>query len=564
MKKKIVSVLLATSMVASALSGCGSSKTQAPKTQAQETAETTKEDETTDTSKSSEEEKGSDTSLPAVTARKDETVDTLDNYEVLQTKEDGSYKSDYFLDTNVDTVTWGRLPNKDSKPALTVESGSTVTIDTLSHEGILEDQGKDPVAYFTSKGVSEDMILDDAIEIAGSDLPHNFDEDGPHVITGPIYVEGAEAGDVLKVEVLSLTPRVPYGVISNRHYKGCLVDEFPENEGRLDNPGADNPEAYNNVSIFTPIKKIGDEYYGYLDDGNGSELSFKIDPFLGTMGVAANSSEKASTVPPTRLGGNLDINELGVGSTLYLPIDVDGALFYTGDPHFAQGDGEVALTALEGSLRATVRLTVIKNGTDAIPGDDNGFDMAFGETEKYWIPIGLNEDLDEAMKMSVRESIDFLSEEFNLDRALSYAYLSAGTDYEVSQVVDKTKGIHALVEKTDFAPYVTTQLQAGENTFPVTIIDESYYVEAEPVLTALGAEVTKEGDTYTVKYEDISYELRANSNIYVTPKGNKVMDLSPVYQDESLYLPVSSFLNIFQIPLNWSSANGTVTGTLGY
>ncbi len=560
MKKKIVSILLATVMTTSALTGCGNSDTQSQEPKNQESTENT----TSETTETPSTESTSASQLPSVTARDNEDVDLLDNYEVLQTAEDGSYQSDYFLETSVDTVTWGRLPNKDSEPVLTVESGSTVTIDTLSHEGILEDQGKNPVAYFTDKGVSEDMILEDAIEIAASDLPHNFDEDGPHVITGPIYVEGAEAGDVLKVEVLSLTPRVPYGVISNRHYKGCLVNEFPENEGRLDNPSSENPEAYNNVSIFAPIKKIGDEYYGYLDDGNGSELSFKINPFLGTMGVAANSSEKASTVPPTRLGGNLDINELGVGSTLYLPIDVDGALFYTGDPHFAQGDGEVALTALEGSLRATVRLTVIKNGTDEVPGDNNGFDMAFGETENYWIPIGLNEDLDEAMKMSVRESIDFLSEEFTLDRALAYAYLSAGTDYEVSQVVDKTKGIHALVEKTDFAPYITTQLQVEESTFPVTIIDESYYVEAEPVLIALGAEVTKNNNTYTIKYEDISYELRANSNVYVTPNGNKLMDLSPVYQNDSLYIPVSSFLNIFRIPLNWSSANGTVTGTLGY
>lgn len=560
MKKKIVTILLTAAMTATLLTGCGGSDTQTTDTETTKDTEIT----TTETSETPDAESASDYQLPAVVSKDNETVDLLEDYEILQTEEDGSYESNYFLGTSVDTVTWGRLPNKDSEPVLTVESGSTVTIDTLSHEGILEDQGKDPLTYFTSKGVSEDMILDDALEIAASDLPHNFDEDGPHVITGPIYVDGAEAGDILKVEVLSLTPRVPYGVISNRHYKGCLVDEFPENEGRLENPGADNPEAYNNVSIFTPIKKVGSDYYGYLDDGNGSELTFKLSPFLGTMGVAANSSEKASTVPPTRLGGNLDINELGVGSTLYLPVDVDGALFYTGDPHFAQGDGEVALTALEGSLRATVRLTVIKNGTEEVPGDNTGFDMAFGETENYWIPIGLNEDLDEAMKMSVRESIDFLSEEFSLDRALVYAYLSAGTDYEVSQVVDKTKGIHALIEKTDFSPYITTQLKIGESTFPVITIDESYYVEAEPVLATLGAEVTKDNNTYTIKYEDISYELSANSNIYVTSEGNKIMDLSPVYQNDSLYVPVSSFLNIFEIPLNWSSANGTVTGTLGY
>lgn len=556
MKKKIVLLLIAATTLA--VSGCGSTANETTEVTPTETVSEVSpaEPETTDETAKSE--------LPEVVSKENAQVDLLKDYEVLQTSEDGTYESDYFLETNVDTVTWGRLPNKDSEPVLTVTSGSTVTIDTLSHEGILEDQGKDPVSYFTSKGVSEDMILDDAIEIAGSDLSHNFDEDGPHVITGPIYIEGAEAGDVLKVEVLSLTPRVPYGVISNRHYKGCLTEEFPENEGRLDGASADNPDAYNNVSIFTPIKEINGEYYGYLDDGNGSELTFKLSPFLGTMGVAANSSEKASTVPPTRLGGNLDINELGVGSTLYLPIDVDGALFYTGDPHFAQGDGEVALTALEGSLRATVRLTVIKNDTDEVPGVNDGFDMAFGETEDYWIPIGLNEDLDEAMKMSVRESIDFLSEEFGLDRALSYAYLSAGTDYEVSQVVDKTKGIHALIEKADFSPYITTQLKVGETTFPVIQIDESFYVEAQPVLEALGAAVTANGNDYTVEYKDISYQLSANSNIYVTPETTKILDLSPVYQDDTLYIPVSSFINVFQIPVNFSSANGTVTGTLGY
>lgn len=166
--------------------------------------------------------------------------------------------------------------------------------------------------------------------------------------------------------------------------------------------------------------------------------------------------------------------------------------------------------------------------------------------------------------MSVRESIDFLSEEFGLDRALSYAYLSAGTDYEVSQVVDKTKGIHALIQKSDFAPYITTKLQVGEETFPVITIDESYYVEAEAVLKALGAKVTKNGDSYSIQYEDLTYKINANSNIYVTPDGNKVFDLSPVYQKDTLYVPVSAFLKIFKIPLNWSSEKGAVIGTLGY
>lgn len=564
MKKRIVCLLITAAMAAMPLTGCADNTATAQDTSKEaEIQEEEVEAVVTENADNAEEEE-EESAVSSVVTKENETVDLLDNYQVLQTKEDGSYTSDYFVETNVDTVSWGRLPNKDSEPVLTMESGATVTIDTLSHEGILEDQGKDPVAYFTSKGVSEDMILEDAIEIAASDLPHNFDEDGPHVITGPIYVEGAEAGDTLKVEVLSLTPRVPYGIISNRHYKGCLVDEFPENEGRLEDASAENPEAYNNVSIFAPIKQIGNDYYGYLDDGNGKELTFKIAPFLGTMGVAANSSEKASTVPPTKQGGNLDINELGAGSTLYLPVAVDGALFYTGDPHFSQGDGEVALTALEGSLRATLRLTVIKKGSEEVPGDNEGFDMAFGETEDYWIPIGLNEDLDEAMKMATRESIDFLSEEFQLDRALTYAYLSATTDYEVSQVVDKTKGIHALIQKTDFSPYITTQISVGDKTFPVELVDEAYYVDAESVLTALGAEMKKDGNSYTITYQEKEYKLTVNSNIYTLPERSVVYNLSPVYIKDSLYLPTAALKDIFEIPLNYSSANGTVTGVLGY
>lgn len=126
------------------------------------------------------------------------------------------------------------------------------------------------------------------------------------------------------------------------------------------------------------------------------------------------------------------------------------------------------------------------------------------------------------------------------------------------------KQLKQLLPKTDFSPYITTQLKVGEATFPVTQIDESYYVEAQPVLKALGATVTQTGNDYTVEYEDISYQLSANSNIYVTPKTTKILDLPPVYQNDTLYIPVSSFIDVFQIPLNFSSVKGTVTGTLGY
>nr|WP_293620070.1 acetamidase/formamidase family protein [Salinisphaera sp.] len=326
-------------------------------------------------------------------------------------------------------------------------SGSTVTFDTVSHEGILEDQGRDPVAYFATKDVAKDQVLTDAIAITGSDIEHDFFNDGPHIVTGPVAIEGAEPGDVLKVEVVKLEPRVPYGVISNRHGKGALPGEYPKTEPQ-DNPSSAYPERYANVSTFAPIEAEGDQWYGVLDTGNDREIRFPLHPFMGIMGVAPDTAEPVNSVPPSRIGGNADINDLGAGSTVYYPIEVDGGLFYTGDSHFTQGDGEVALTALEGSLRATLKLTLLKSGQAELPGKQ--VDKLLGETNDYWITVGLDEDLDLAMKDAVRESIRFLHAQYGIDEALALAYLSAATDFEVSQVVDKTKGIHALIRKADF------------------------------------------------------------------------------------------------------------------
>ena len=121
-----------------------------------------------------------------------------------------------------------------------------------------------------------------------------------------------------------------------------------------------------------------------------------------------------------------------------------------GDPHYRQGDGEVALTAWEAPLRGTFRLTLLKQGSKAIPGNRGSLRLPFAENAEYWIPIGLDPDLDEAMKQAVREAIAFLSGELGMSRAVAYAYMSAATDYVVSQVVDRTKGVHARIRKADF------------------------------------------------------------------------------------------------------------------
>ena len=479
----------------------------------------------------------------------------------LQSDDSEKMIGDYYVKSTVENISWGCLPNRDSSPILTVPSGSTVTFDTVSHEGILEDQGRDPVKYFGQYGISGDMVLDDAKKIAASDKAHDFLGDGPHIVTGPIAIEGAMPGDVLKVEVLALEPRVPYGVISNRHFKGALPEEFPEKE-RLETASVENPDAYGDVSVFCPIYKEDGIWYGKVDD-NGKEMKFPISPFLGIMGVAPDTSEKISSVPPINVGGNLDINELGVGSTLYLPIEVEGAKFYTGDPHFVQGDGEVALTALEGSLRGTVRLTLIKAGDSAIPKTSEKFTQAFGETEKYWIPIGLNEDLDEAMKQSVRESIAFLSNQFGLDRAKVYAYLSAGVDYEVSQVVDKTKGIHALIPKIDFENLLTVKLDAAGTMIDVGTADNDFYVPLRKTMEAIGYTVSWNGEDKSITLTKGSDSVTAvvGSNVYTSDGAKTVTKASPFMSESgTVMLPVSALSEAFGLSVNWSTVGSSVTG----
>ncbi|MFT3944132.1 MAG: acetamidase/formamidase family protein [Ancrocorticia sp.] len=356
------------------------------------------------------------------------------NMSILQRGE-GSIASDTYLPASANTVLWGRLPCRTDAPVLTIAPGTSVTIDTVSHEGILEEHGKDPLAYFTGHGVPADSVLTDAMEIA-AELPHDSVTDGPHVVTGPIFVEGAEPGDLLRITVENLLPRVPYGVISNRHGKGALVGELPRSEG--------------NVSVFCPVETREAGLVGVLPTHEGGPrlIEFPLAPFLGTMGVAVDSDERPHSVPPGAHGGNIDIKLLVEGAVLYLPVQVPGALAYVGDPHFAQGDGEVALTALEASLRATLRFDVVPHD-EAIAsfGEVNGPLVRAGG---YLVPTGLDPDLGEAMRACVRSALSLIQARWGVDEHIAYAYLSAATDFNISQVVDIVCGVHACIRESDF------------------------------------------------------------------------------------------------------------------
>jgi acetamidase/formamidase len=218
------------------------------------------------------------------------------------------------------------------------------------------------------------------------------------------------------------------------------------------------------VSVLTRVRRgRGGELSGVLPVGSGGEAAFPLGPHMGTMGVAFASGNvlnapELNSIPPTLGGGNIDIRLLGEGSALYLPVFAEGALFYAGDPHFAMADGEVALTAVEGSLRATFRLTVCKPGSGDAPSVAFGY--PFGETGEAWLPVGLSDadgslngqvsDLDSAMRRAVVNALDFLQEDLGMDRAVAYAYLSAAVDFHISQVVDRTVGVHGVITKTHF------------------------------------------------------------------------------------------------------------------
>ncbi|WP_307859484.1 acetamidase/formamidase family protein [Cellulomonas sp. zg-ZUI22] len=360
----------------------------------------------------------------------------------------GAILGEHYLPSRADEVRWGWLPNADAAPVLQVADGATVTVDTLSHEGLLADQGRDPARYIRQFGDVD--VLDDAVEVAASGLV-NGPQDGPHVVTGPIAVAGARPGDVLRVDVLDLAYRVPYGFVSNRHGFGALAGEYPQDADSTPTRHVDRMITDGSVSHFAWVDHRDGRDVGVMEAGPGRTVQLGLAPFLGLMGTAPDTSAPVPSVPPGDHGGNMDIKHAGVGATLYLPVSVDGALFYAGDPHFAQGNGEVALTALEASLRATLRLSVVPAAqADVALG---GLRNPVVETATHWMPTGMDADLDEAMRQAVRHAVAFLHGRFGVPRAVALAYLSAAGDFEVSQVVDSVKGVHCLIPKADWVAW---------------------------------------------------------------------------------------------------------------
>jgi acetamidase/formamidase len=300
------------------------------------------------------------------------------------------------------TVQYGYFA-ADAKPVLTVKSGEVVTMDTICAIPELQQLG---------------AALDDPMrELKDVDANVKDKGPGPHVLTGPVAIEGAKPGDVLEVEILEIRLRSPYGWMMIEPGAGALPEEFPYLRRKLV-PLDDR----NKVAEFAPGIRI------------------PVRPFFGNLGVAPPEG-RLSSGPPAYNGGNMDNKWLVAGTKLYIPVQVPGALFSVGDGHAAQGDGEVCITAIETNLTGVFRFTVRKNMKLHWPR---------AETPTHFITMGLHESLDEAARRATKEMIDYLTTVRGLSRDDAYMLTSAAVDLHVTEVVDGVKGVHATLPKSIF------------------------------------------------------------------------------------------------------------------
>jgi acetamidase/formamidase len=317
--------------------------------------------------------------------------------------------AEYTLLPNPQTVHIGNF-DAATKPVLTINSGDIVNLEAATQ---LEPEAIDAAHVVPPSAVPQ--YVRDIYRTVKDRGP------GPHVLTGPIYVNGAMPGDVLEVRILSIELASDYGYNRQRPYAGALPNDFPAFWQRVIPLDRKTKTAAVAPGVVVPLDH----------------------PFFGTMGVAPPAvMGRIGSGPPGVHTGNLDNKDLGAGSVLYMPVHAPGALFSAGDGHAAQGHGEVDLSAIETNLRGRFQFIVRKNMKIAWPR---------GETPTHWIVMGLNPDLNEAMKIATRETIDFITERFpKLSREEAYMIASVAVDYHVTQVVDGTVGVHGMIPKAIF------------------------------------------------------------------------------------------------------------------
>jgi len=312
----------------------------------------------------------------------------------------------YKLKAGPRTVVWGYY-SASAPPALRVHSGDTVEMETLITNS---------PARLEAAGVAPAQI-----EPALRAIYNEVTDKGPggHILTGPVYIEGAVPGDTLEVRIKEIRLAIPYAYNGFRPGAGFLPDDFP----------------YSRIKIV-PLDR--ERMIGRFSD----RIEIPLRPFFGSMGVAPpDANGRISSAPPWIHAGNLDNKELVAGTTLYIPVHAPGALFEAGDGHAAQGNGEVDITALETSLTGVFQFIVRK---------DLHLHWPRGETPTHYITMGLHEDLREATRIAALEMIDFLVTEKHLTRDDAYMLASSAANFCITQLVDGNKGVHATIAKSIF------------------------------------------------------------------------------------------------------------------
>jgi acetamidase/formamidase len=304
-------------------------------------------------------------------------------------------------------------------PVLKIKSGESVEIDTLSMFGMSDDK---PEQFFIDNGISLDLpAVQDMIAVKKALGSKPGIRAG--VLTGPIFVEGAMPGDMIEVRILAIKSRVPYGVNQGGPGRGGIPDLVPRPYAKVI-----KLDLARNVALFSP------------------EVEVPLHQFMGKIGVAPTPDKGAlpSGPPYPDIGGNFDNRYFTAGATIYLPVHVEGALFQTGDPHAAQGNGEVSQSALESCNAVTMQFFVRK---------DLHAKAVFAENATHLIAIGLDQDLDVAMHSAIVSAVELIQARYALDFFDSLSLCSVAVDFEVTQVVDGTKGIHAMIPKSVFKKY---------------------------------------------------------------------------------------------------------------
>jgi acetamidase/formamidase len=362
---------------------------------------------------------------------------TLLNSPALPAQQNSTIQTDHFLPSQPQNLSWGWFPlNKE--PVLTVQSGETVSIDTLTHEGGTQNQ--EPMEFLSELGVPRDEMLQDMLDFWSSRESRERKGRSGHIITGPIYIEGAEPGDMLEIQILDVQPRVPWGVNNTGPQSGVFSKRYPgyrEDDETLD---------ISREKHLIRTEQINGRSVAVL----APNIHVPLAPFMGIMAVApmpvigqpgVTVAGVQSSTPPGPFGGNLDVKDLKAGTTLYLPVFHTGALFYAGDPHGAQGDGEVSGTAIEQSMNGAFRFIVHKAKTITNPR---------AETDTHYLLMGIDLDLDRAMRQAVWEVVDFLVSEKGLSPAKALSLSSIAVDFRVGEVVDLTQVVVGYIPKEIF------------------------------------------------------------------------------------------------------------------